>query len=471
MTQRNETPALILALLITLALLGGGFWLFKNQFATGGGRESNNSILNRGNGSATSERQSLGEKILLAADTTPQKQAGVEALAKGDVEGAIAQFQASLKAKANDPETLIYLNNAKATNRNPFKIAVSVPIGGNLDIAKEILRGVAQAQNEINQAGGINNSLLQVEITNDDNKPEIAAELARAFVKDEKILAVVGHNSSNASLAAAPEYEKGKLVMISPTSDAKALAEAGDYIFRTIPSIRFQADSLSRYAVKQGNLRNIAICIDSQAQYSSSLKEEFTSAMFADGGRIAPTNCDFAAPDFNPSTIMSKAISNGADGLLLVPSVNRLNVAIALAKENQRRLALFGSSALYTFETLKQGQANANGMVLAVPWNPEAFPGNPFTERATRLWGGQVNWRSALAYDAMQAIIAGLKQGGTSREGLKNAIASPDFSAQGATGAIQFLPSGDRNGAAILVEVKPGSKSGTGYDFVPLPPS
>lgn len=470
MTQKNETPALILALLITLALLGGGFWLFKNQFVVGRGGDSTNSIGND-NAPASGSRRSLGERIFITADTTPQKQAGVEAMAKGDIEGAIAQFQASLKTKANDPEALIYLNNAKAASRNPLKIAVPVPIGGNLDIAKEMLRGVAQAQNEVNRAGGINNRFLQVEIANDDNQPETAAQLAREFVKDDKILAVVGHNSSNASLAAAPEYEKGRLIMISPTSDVKALAEAGDYIFRTIPSIRFQADSLSRYAVRRGNLRNIGICIDSEAKYSSSLKEEFTSAVFADGGRIAQIDCDFAAPDFNPRGIMSKAISNGADGLLLVPSVNRLNAAIALAKENQRRLALFGSSALYTFETLKQGQANASGMVLAVPWNPDAFPSNPFAERAIQLWGGQVNWRSALAYDAMQAIIAGLKSGGTSREGLKNAIASPNFSARGATGAIQFLPSGDRSGAAILVEIKPGGKSGTGYDFVPLPQS
>jgi branched-chain amino acid transport system substrate-binding protein len=149
-----------------------------------------------------------------------------------------------------------------------------------------------------------------------------------------------------------------------------------------------------------------------------------------------------------------------------------------MARANQGRLALFGSLTLYTFKTLQSGQADINGMVLVVPWHPAAIPGNPFPSNAAKLWGGAVNWRSATAYDATQAIITGLKSGNTSRDGLQKALSSPGFSANGATGTIKFLPSGDslrdsfasRNGAAILVKVQPSSQSGTGYDFLPLRP-
>jgi branched-chain amino acid transport system substrate-binding protein len=34
---------------------------------------------------------------------------------------------------------------------------------------------------------------------------------------------------------------------------------------------------------------------------------------------------------------------------------------------------------------------------------------------------------------------------------------------------VRFLPSGDRNAPHVLVRVEPGNRSGTGYDFVPLP--
>ncbi len=60
---------------------------------------------------------------------------------------------------------------------------------------------------------------LMVIVVNDDNQPQISKEVASKLVKNPDIIAVVGHNASDASLAAAPIYEKGGLVMISPSQD------------------------------------------------------------------------------------------------------------------------------------------------------------------------------------------------------------------------------------------------------------
>ncbi|MGC1396776.1 MAG: ABC transporter substrate-binding protein [Coleofasciculaceae cyanobacterium] len=462
MTQKNETTVLVLALLVTATLLGAGFWWFTNRSGV-----KVESIVPQKNPSGNSPEQiSLGDKILIAADSNPSKKAGVEAFAKKDFQSAKTQFEASLKQNRNDPETLIYLNNASVANSNPVKIAVSVPIGGNLNVAKEMLRGVAQAQTEAIRDNKLN---LQVEIANDNNNPDRAKQIARELVNDQSILAVVGHNSSDATLAAAPEYQKGKLVVISPTSDAQALPEIGNYVFRTILSISNQAEVLANYAVKNAGKTNTVICTDSQAKASESLKEEFTKAVATNGGKIAAVNCDLSAATFNANTVISQAISQGADSLLLLPSVDRLTQGLDVAQANQRRLALFGSSTMYTIQTLQQGQAAVNGMIMAVAWAPKAIPGNPFAENAVKLWGGEVNWRSATAYDATEAIIAGLQQNKT-REGLQQALSNTSFSANGATGEVQFSPSGDRKGTSILLQVQPNQVAKTGFDFVPLKP-
>jgi len=465
MTQKNETTILVLALLITSALLGAGFWWFTNH----SGGNVGGLVTPRGTSGDSPERVSLGNKILIAADANPSKQAGVEAFAKNDFQNAKTQFQAALKQNRNDPEALIYLNNASITNSNPLKIAVSVPIGSNLNIAKEILRGVAQAQDEINKSGGINGTPLQIAITNDDNDSAIAKQIADKLVKDPSILAVVGHNASNASVAAAPVYQQGKLVMISPTSFSNQLSGIGSYIFRTVSNIRFVADTLSKYAVHTGNINNIAICFDSSAPDGISFKDEFILALPADKGKVVNIKCDLAADNFDPKTAVSQAISSGADSLLLAPHVDKINRVIEVAKANNGRLKLLGSPTLYTIQTLQQGKSAVNGMVLAVTWHPKAIPGNSFAENAVKLWGGDVGWRSAAAYDATDAIITGLKQNKT-REGLQQVLSNPVFSADGATGAVQFLPSGDRKGTAILVQVQPGGASRTGFDFVPLKP-
>jgi branched-chain amino acid transport system substrate-binding protein len=412
---------------------------------------------------------SLGEKILLKRDTNPDKQAGVKAFASGDFQTAFTKFQSSLKVNRNDPEAWIYLNNAQAANTPTLKIAVSVPIDNNPDVAKEILRGVAQAQKEVNEKGGIKGELLQVKIGNDNNSPELARIIATEFVKDFSILAVVGHNSSEASLGAAPEYEKGGLVMITPTSDARTVSELKPPTFRTMPYIRVVAEELANYAVKTANLSKIAICADSQAKASQSLKEEFKNAIHNAGGASVNIDCDLSATSFNPSKILSEFSNKGAKGILLLPAVNTIDNAIEVAKANRGRLSLLGSPTMNSHQTLNQGRCDVNGLVVAVPWNPAAGRGKSFTEKAKNLWGGNVNWRSAMAYDASQAIIKGLEKDKT-RLGLSNTLASSSESfpvGDGATGKIYFQ--GDRKTEPALLKVQPQNNTEKGYDFVPLP--
>jgi branched-chain amino acid transport system substrate-binding protein len=457
-TARNETKILLLSLLLTGGILVTAVWWFTNgQLQTFVGL-----LISY----IRASQISLGDKILVTADTNPDKEAGVQAFASGDYATAIAKFQASLQKNHNDPEALIYLNNAKAANSQHLKIAVSVPIGGNLNVAKEMLRGVAMAQDEVNRNGGINGQLLQVAIANDNNDTNTAKNIADKFVSDANILAVVGHNSSDASLAAAPVYQQGGLVMISPTSTSHKLSGIGSYIFRTVPSSSVEAQTLSDYALKTALLKNIAICTDSKNKASQSVAEEFTSAILKNGGKVTRTDCDFSNANFDSNAAVSQSISDGADALLLAPSVDKINQAIDVARSAKWRLSLLSYSVMYTFKTLQLGQGNVNGMVLTVPWHPKAIGENSFSKDAFKMWGGQVNWRSATSYDATKCIIKGLQQSDT-RNGLQNALSS-GMQTYGATGTIKFLPSGDRSGAARLVKVQTGNISGTDYDFVPL---
>lgn len=413
---------------------------------------------------SSSDRTSIGNRLLVQKDATIDKQKGIEAFTNGDRSKAIEHFKNSLSQYPNDPETLIYLNNAQVGDRL-LKIAVSVPIGSNLNVAQEILRGVAQAQDEINQQGGINGQKLLVEIVDDKNNPEIARQVAKQLVKDPQVLAVVGHNASDASLAAAPIYQQGKLVMISPTSFANNLSGIGNYIFRTVLSTKVTATALAKYTVKTAHKTKIAFCYNSQAPDNVSFKDEFQAAFVLRGGHLVPTVCDLSAPNFNASEAVNQAVSSGADGLFISPHVDRLEAAIALAKANQGKLALFSTPTMYTVKTLQAGQQDVKGLVLAAPWHPQANPHNSFAQKMSQRWHGKVSWRTATAYDATQSIIAGLKLSNT-RDGLQQVLRSPGFVFEGASDAVRFFSSGDRIGQPVIVQVQ---SKGSGYDFVMLP--
>jgi branched-chain amino acid transport system substrate-binding protein len=409
-----------------------------------------------------SDNGSIGNRLLIQERVTSDKQKGIEAFAKGDYQQAIASFKKSLLQQPNDPEALIYSNNAQAEN-NGLKIAVSVPIGSNLNVAQEILRGVATAQDEINQNGGINGHKLQVEIINDDNNSETARKVAQELVKDKQVLGVVGHNASNASLAAAPIYQQGGLVMITPTSFANNLSGAGNYIFRIVPTTNVMAQTLADYVVKTARKTKIAFCYDSQSPDTVSFKDEFLAAFVSKGGQLVPTVCDLSAFNFNAATTVTQAINSGADGLFIVSHVDRLESAIEVAKANQGKLALFSSPTMYTVKTLEAGQQAVKGLVLVAPWHPQLNPS--FANKMTQRWHGKVSWRTATAYDATQAMIAGLKQS-QQRDGLQQALHSSGFTVEGGSGAVKFASSGDRISQPVIIQVQ---SSGVGYDFVMLP--
>lgn len=469
MSQKNETSALIVALLLTALLLGGGGWLLFNRFFRSGNPETA-SLDNQSGGSseATPNRFSDGTQLLDPSNASPEKQAGINALKAGNFQQAVQDFTTSLQADRNDPEALIYLNNAQIGEQQSYTIAVAVPMATSLSTAQEILRGVAQAQAEVNQAGGINGVPLKVKIASDDSSPTLAPAVARSLVEDNSVLGVVGHFSSGASLAAGEVYQQGGLVMISPTSTAVQLANLGSYVFRTVPSDRFSATTLSRYMLTRLQRKNAAIFFDSSSQYSLSLKEEFTTAVANDGGQVV-ADFDLQNPGFSASNAIDQATRQGAEVLVLLPSSGVLNLALQVVTVNQRRLPLLAGDDVYDPKTLEVGGAAAEGMVVAVPWILLSDPNSPFAQESRRLWGGDVNWRTAMAYDAAEVLIAGLKQNPT-RQGVQQTISAPNFSLTGATGTVRFLSSGDRSQPMQLVTVQPGNRSGYGFDFAPVTP-
>jgi len=453
MSQKNETKVLLLALAVTLALVVPGVWWFI-KFE----RSQNDSI--------QKENFSAGEQLLIPLDTTTEKEAAIKAIAAGNYEEAVVKLESSLKAQRNDPEALIYLNNARIGNQNSYTIAASIPIGKELGAAQEMLRGVAQAQTEINQAGGIGGVPLKVLIVNDDNDSEIAKQVAQDLVKNSDILGVVGHFGSDVTLAAGEIYQAGELVMISPTSTSVELSGVGKYIFRTVPSDRFAGSTLASYMLNKLNKQNAAVFFNSESNYSKSLKDVFTTTVFGEGGKVV-SEYDFAKSNFNAAEAVKEAMELEAEVLMLAPNSGTLEQALFVVQVNDGRLPMLAGDSVYKFKTLQIGGKDAEGMVLAVPWHILGDPDAEFPKVANRLWGAEVSWRTALAYDATQALIAGLKREPT-RKGIQETLLASGFSVPGAGGEIRFLPSGDRNQKVQLVTIKPGTRSGSDYEFVPV---
>ncbi|MHC5830650.1 MAG: tetratricopeptide repeat protein, partial [Nostoc sp.] len=85
---------------------------------------------------------SCGEKALISGSILNDKIQGIEYYKNNDYLKAIEFFKKAINKEPNDPETLIYLNNAIIENEKTpaYTIAVVVPINSNLYTSLQILR-------------------------------------------------------------------------------------------------------------------------------------------------------------------------------------------------------------------------------------------------------------------------------------------------------------------------------------------
>jgi branched-chain amino acid transport system substrate-binding protein len=430
---------------------------------------------------------SLGEEILLETNRQDNSlEQGRKAFKNQEYKQAIQLFKKSLDRLPNNPEIRIYYNNARAAiqDKNPLKIATSVPLGNNPETAQEILRGIALFQQELNdeQAKNPDFHFLQVVVANDNNSAVDAEDRAKKFVKDPSIIAVVGHNASAASEAAKDIYVQGKIVAISPTSFSPKIS-GNDYIYKMVPEMETFATSLSEYIREQTdkliiqNPTNL-ICYDSRSGDNTNFAQKYRNILLGQQFQKFVKDEDFdcnIAPKINldEQEIYQKIAQYQVNILMIAPYINDLKRAANIFKQRpaeQLNLVILGSPTFQSYLTLAEGKQGVENLVITVPWYD--LKQDNYIQS---FWQNKINvWRTPMSYDATKVILTALRQ--LYQQGQKfdreslNQVLRNDFSIEGMTGTVRFDENGVRNmnnnpddRRNLILQVKNGQ-------FVPLAP-
>src|SRR3989338_615073 len=139
------------------------------------------------------------------------------------------------------------------TGDGTIKIGFIGPLtGAAVSYGTDMLHAVQMRVEEVNAAGGINGRI--VELVTEDGRctGNDAASAAQKLIHVDKVVAVIGGACSSETLGAAPVAETAKVVQISPISSAPDIKDAGDFVFRTIPSDAKTGISTAAYIVEQG---------------------------------------------------------------------------------------------------------------------------------------------------------------------------------------------------------------------------
>ncbi len=421
------------------------------------------------------QRVSEGQISLLRRQQDPFMREGINAFRSEDFEKASEAFGESSENNPRDPEPLIYQNNSKAhlNQKGFYKLATVVPISDNASNAIEMLRGIAQAQDEFNKSVlATERKSLEIVIVDDglvnssaEERNGVVESVAAQIVQDEEILGIVGHNSSSATKHALKTYEKAGVSLVSPTSTSVDIKS--DYFFRIPPSDKFSARELADYLNQGlGDNAKLAIFYDSQSSYSNSFMDEFIRNWSADVSSDieAPKKHDMSAEDFRVS--MSDLLNDGYNTALLVPSANSYHVAINIARDNRdllqagkNAMQLLGGDSLYGQDKLNSGGQSLEGLVLPVPWFSQCSSSQDFVLKGQARWAsGTVNWRTAMSYDATQALVQTL-DGDVSRIDIQQKLSSPAFKATKTSGEAFRFQSGEIPRQPVLIKVSLDQKN------------
>jgi branched-chain amino acid transport system substrate-binding protein len=401
---------------------------------------------------------SRGDKTLFPNINNRFRDQGIEAFKNGNYQEAVNLFDKAVKANPYDPEVLIYYNNACASqNSSSVSLAVVVPIDSktNNDNAQEILRGVAQAQDQFNNNQGSNGLLLKVVIVNDSNNPEEAKQVVQEIVKDDSILGVIGHNSSDVTKDVIPAYKKAGLAIISSTATSNLLKSS--VFFRVVDSDEIAGKKLAQYTDSLG-FKKVVIFNNPNSAYSQSITEAFTNEFEKMGGKVLPT-IDLSDKEFDPREEVRISIKEfQAEAAILFPDTEHTNATIDIAKANDdNSLSLLGGHTLYSNDTLIKGRKAVEGMILSVPWFRETLQAKAFAEKSGKKWGGGISWRTATSFDATQAFIQALSKDNTqdnTRAKVLERLQKVKLNNNQTSGYPLQFKEGERQGQSVLVEVK-----------------
>ncbi len=342
-----------------------------------------------------------------------------------------------------------------------IKIGAILPLTGpNAQWGVPPQKGAELAIEEINRKRGVKrkNFVLVAEDTRCEPKEGVSA-FNKLLAQNIKI--VLGGVCSSVTLAAAPIAERNKILLISPASTNPKITQAGDFIFRVIPSDALRGKVFAEYLFSK-KIRNVAMLyINNEGGVGN--KNAFAKRFTELGGKIVDEE-SYGQESTDMRTQLSKIATSKAEAVVIVSYLGDTPLIMKQAKELGLSLPLyFQTEAVEDPNVLRVAGDAAEGVIYILPAPAEGKRPNEFVQKYEKIYGKKPELFAAESYDIICLIAKAIKETGKS-----DPITIKDYlytvkNYQGASGLITFDKNGDvlkpmaiktiRKGKPVLLEV------------------
>jgi branched-chain amino acid transport system substrate-binding protein len=326
------------------------------------------------------------------------------------------------------------------------------------------VNGVRLAADEINAAGGVLGRRIRLHVEDDQGRAEEAASVVTKLITATNVVALIGENSSNQSLAAAPIAQSNGVPMISPSSTNPAVTEKGEYIFRVCFTDPYQGKALASFVRNQLKLDTAAILTDRKNDYSVGLAGVFRKEFEAAGGKIVgEQSYSGGDTEFRPQLTTLRGAS---PQVLFIPGFYTEVGQIAIqARDLGLTIPLVGGDGWDSPAVIQIGGKAIEGSY----FSDHYFVGDTrpvvrkFVDEYKKRHGKNPEATAALGYDALYMYANAVKRAGSiDRKAVRDQIAATkDY--EGVAGTITMGPDRNPIKPVAMIKIENGQMNFAGW--------
>ena len=331
--------------------------------------------------------------------------------------------------------------------------------GPQAHIGTDIRNGVQLAVDDVNAAGleiGGRKVKLELLAEDDEANPTKATTVAQKLV-DAKVMGVVGHFNSGASIPASKIYADAGIPQISPGSTNPKYTQQGfKTTFRLVANDDQQGPTLARFAVGKLHAKKIAVIDDSTA-YGQGLADTFEATAKAEKATIVARE-HTTDKDTDFKAILTSIKGKKPDLIMFGGIDPQAGPMVKQMEEIGIKAKFVGGDGIQRPNFIQLAGKSAEGVMASIPGLPkDQMPGGKqFMEKFKQKFNAEVQLFAPMGYDAVMVFVDAMKRAG-STESSKVLAELPKTNYQGVIGPIAFDEKGDlKNAPLTIYQVKDG---------------
>ena len=306
-----------------------------------------------------------------------------------------------------------------------IKIGLAFPMSGTAAMAgKYSTHGADVLKEELGGKITVGDKEYPVEFVTMDTEgsEEKTTNVYQKLIEEEKVIAIVGPDSSKCMLAAAPIAQNAKCPAITTFGTNTAVTEVGNYIFRACFIDPFQGSVAAAYCDQQG-YKTACIMFNNADAYAVGLKDAFVENF---KGEVLAIE-EYSGSDVKDYNVQLTKLAAQNPDVLLLPNLNvELGLQIQQARTAGLNCPIICGDSADTPDVANVAGPAIEGVAYVSAFSAESTDeaAKNFVDAYVKLYPDELpNSNAELTYETAKMVVWAIQNAKTlDRDGVRDAI-------------------------------------------------